>query len=65
MSRTQARRILGRALLAVAVVFLTLAVLFYADVIRVPPESRPVVVAVLAIAAAADLVIGLRLLSES
>jgi hypothetical protein len=65
MSETAGRWILGKALLASAVVFLTLAVLFYADVIRVPAESRPVIVAVLAIAATADAVIGLRLLSDS
>jgi hypothetical protein len=59
------RRLLGLALLACAALFVTLAVLFYAEVVRVPAESRPLLVAVLVVAAVADAVIGLRLLSES
>ena len=65
MSGPAGRRMLGMALLAGAVIFVMLALIFYMKAISVPEESRPVLVAVLAIAAAADAVIGLRLLSES
>lgn len=58
------RRALGVTMLLSAVVLGLFAGLFYWGVIGIPLESQALLVAVLVVAAAADAVIGLRLLSE-
>jgi len=59
------RALIGRALLASALVMAALAVAFGTGWLQVAPGARQLVVGVLVVAAVVDAVIGLKFLQES
>jgi len=59
------RALVGRLLLSSAAVMRVLAAAFYLGWLEIEPSARPLVAGVLALAAIADALVGLRFLGES